>query len=96
MTSQTVVVRDSELTPAVVEGQAVVLSLRAGSYFEFNVVGTEIWNMLVQPRSVGQIFDELSRAFDVDMKAVERDVRPFLQHLIRHGLLHVIESGEAQ
>lgn len=93
ITAQTILVRDSELTLAVVEQRAVVLSLRAGAYFEFNGVGTEIWNMLAEPRSVGQIFDELSRRFDVDAKAIARDVPPFLQHLIKQGLLHVLDSG---
>ena len=93
MTAQTVMVRDSELTLAVVEQRAVVLSLRAGAYFEFNVVGTEIWNMLAEPRCVDEIFDELSRTFDVDAKAIARDVSPFLQDLIKHGLLQVLDSG---
>ena len=76
VTVDTILARDSEPIPATVGEEVVVLSIRAGSYFGFNRVGTEIWNMLAEPRRVDQIFDALSQSHDVDADTMIRDVTP--------------------
>jgi hypothetical protein len=96
VTDDTILVRDDEPVPATVDDEVVVLSLRAGSYFGFNTVGSEIWNMLAQPRRVGEILDELGKLHEVDADTVTRDVTPFLQMLIKNRLVRVVEPGKAR
>jgi Coenzyme PQQ synthesis protein D (PqqD) len=93
VTVDTILARDSEPIPATVGEEVVVLSIRAGSYFGFNRVGTEIWNMLSEPRRVDQIFDALSQLHDVDAETMIRDVTPFLQTLIERRLVRVVDPG---
>jgi Coenzyme PQQ synthesis protein D (PqqD) len=88
--TDSVLVQDNEPTAADLDGTVVVLSVRAGSYFGFNDVASEIWDMLVKPCSVGKIFDALSELHDVDMITLTRDVTPFLQKLIDHRLVRII------
>lgn len=95
VTVDTILARDSEPIPATVGEEVVVLSIRAGSYFGFNRVGTEIWNMLAEPRRVDQIFDALSQLHDVDAETMIRDVTPFLQTLIERRLVRVVDPGGA-
>jgi hypothetical protein len=71
-----------------------VLSVRAGACFAFNSVGSEIWNMLAEPRRVAQIFEALSRLHDVDADTMTGDVLPFLQTLIDRRLLRVVDPGD--
>jgi hypothetical protein len=96
VTIDSVLVQDEEPRAADLDGGVVVLSMRAGAYFGFNRVATEIWNMLGEPRDVGQIFDSLAERHEVDAKVLARDVLPFLQILIEHRLLRAIEPGEAR
>jgi hypothetical protein len=96
VTIDSVLVQDQEPTAADLDGGAVVLSVRAGSYFGFNKVASEIWNMLAEPCRVGQIFDSLSEHHDVDAATLTRDVMPFLQTLVEHRLVQVIETGEVR
>jgi coenzyme PQQ synthesis protein D (PqqD) len=96
VTIESVLVQDEEPKAAELDGDIVVLSVRAGWYFGFNQVATEIWNMLAEPRRVGQIFDALSERHDVDSETLTRDVTPFLQTLIEHRLVRVIERGEVR
>src|SRR5262245_42955121 len=63
VTLDTILVRDGEPISATVNEDVVVLSMRAGSYFGFNRVGSEIWNTLSEPRRVDQIFDALSQSY---------------------------------
>jgi hypothetical protein len=86
VTIDSVLVQDKELGAADLDGRVVVLSVRAGAYFGFNGVASEIWRMLSEPRKVGEIFDALSQSHEVDGITLSRDVLPFLQMLIEQRL----------
>jgi hypothetical protein len=94
VTVDSVLVRNQELTAADVDGRAVVLSLDAGSYFDFSRVATEIWGMLAEPRRVSEIFRGLSKLHDVDAETLTRDVTPFLQTLVEQRLVRMIAPEE--
>jgi hypothetical protein len=94
VTIDSVLVRDRELAATNVDGRAVVLSLNAGSYFDFNQVATEIWGMLAKPCRVSEIFDRLSKQHDVDAETLSRDVVPFLQTLIEQKLIRMLVPEE--
>ena len=94
VTVDSVLVRDHELAATDVEGRAVVLSLDAGSYFDFNRVATEIWGMLAEPRRVSEIFRGLSKLHDVDAETLTRDVTPFLQTLVEQRLVRMVAQEE--
>ena len=96
ITTDSVLVQDEAARAADLDGGVVVLSMRAGAYFGFNRVATEIWNMLDEPHDIGQIFDSLAERYEVDAKVLARDVLPFLQAMIEHRLLRVIDTGEAR
>ena len=96
VTIDSVLVQDKEPTTADLDGGAVVLSLRAGAYFDFNPVASEIWYMLAEPRRVGEIFEQLSASHDVDAETLARDVTPFLQTLIEHRLVRLVEAGDVR
>jgi hypothetical protein len=96
VTIDSVLVRDPELAAADLDGNVVVLSVQAGSYFGFNGVASEIWQMLAGPRRVADIFDTLTQSHDVDTATLSRDVLPFLQVLIDRGLARRLDpDGEA-
>jgi len=90
VTTDSVVVRNNQLAAADVDGRVVVLSTAAGSYFDFNQVGTEIWNMLAEPCRVGEIFHRLSQQHDVAPETVHRDVTSFLQTLVDERLIRMV------
>ena len=94
VTIDSVLVQDKEPTTADLDGGAVLLSVRAGAYFDFNPVASEIWYMLAEPRRVGEIFASLSASHDVDAETLARDVTPFLQTLIEHHLVRLVEPGD--
>jgi hypothetical protein len=96
VTIDSVLIREQELPTADFDDGVVVLSVRGGSYFGFNRVGTEIWRMLAEPRRVGQIFDSLAQDHDVDADTLARDVTPFLRTLLEHRLVRVLDRGDAR
>ena len=90
VTIDSVLVRDTTLAAANVDGRTVLLSLNAGAYFDLNPVATEIWDMLSQPCRVSEIFSSLSERHAVDGETLARDVTLFLQNLIEEQLVQVI------
>lgn len=96
VTIDSILVQDKEPTTADLDDGVVVLSMRAGAYFDFNLVATEIWNMLAEPCRVGEIFASLSERHDVDAETLVHDVAPFLQTLIEDRLVRVIDPGEVR
>jgi hypothetical protein len=91
VTIESTLVQDSEPVEADLDGGYVLLSLRAGAYFDLNPMASEIWRMLAEPCRVGQIFASLSDSHEVDAQTVARDVTPFLQTLVNHRLVRVID-----
>jgi hypothetical protein len=96
VTLDSVLVQESEPKAADLDGRVVVLSVRAGSYFGFNRVAGEIWNMLAEPCRVGRIFDTLTERHDVDPDIMARDVTPFLQTLVEQRLARVVDPAEGR
>lgn len=68
-------------------GEGVVLHLGTGIYYGLDVVGTRVWGLLQQPRSVAELRDLIVDEFDVVPDRCESDLRPFLASLQSHGLV---------
>ncbi len=90
-----VLVQELEPKAAALDGGTVLMSLRAGSYFSFNAVASEIWDLCAQPRPVAEIFAALMESREVDAETLAREVTPFLQTLVDERLLRVVAEGEA-
>jgi hypothetical protein len=71
----------------VVDDEAVALDLDAGQYYGLNAVGTRIWQLLSEGRSVPSICDTLVEEYDVTPDAVRPDVEAFIGELLANGLL---------
>jgi hypothetical protein len=89
-----VVVRDNEPIATTLDDQVVMLSVRAGAYFGLNDIGSEIWEMIGQPRRVDDICHTLSRVYDMTEDTATRDVVEFLEALLARGLVRVVEQHE--
>lgn len=92
VTIDSILVQGQPLTAADIDGRVVILSLQAGSYFDFNRVATEIWRMLAEPLRVSEIFHCLLQRHDVDAETLVRDVTPFLETLVTHRLVQIVSS----
>ena len=69
------------------EGQAVILDLSSGLYFGLNEVGTRIWTLIGEGRSVADIVQILSREYEADASNIERDVRELADALLSRNLI---------
>jgi hypothetical protein len=69
--------------------EVVILDLASGIYYGLNGVAARIWNLLQEPRTVGEIRDALLEDFDVERERCELDLMALLQQLESHELIQV-------
>jgi hypothetical protein len=72
-----------------VASSVVLLNLKNGVYYELKEVGTRIWNLIQQPRSVQSILDILVDEYEVDAERCEADLLALADDLAKHGLIQV-------
>ena len=73
-------------------GEAVVLNLDTGIYYGLDAVGTQVWRLLQQPRSLAELRDHITDEFDVTADRCEADLHAFVGSLNSHGLLRPCDA----
>lgn len=86
------VVSDDNCLSTEIDGESVILHMEKGKYYGFNEVGTRVWQIVQQPRTVDEICDELVSIYDVDRTQCRRDVESLIDELNQKGLVHVVNE----
>ncbi len=96
VTADTILIQDSEPIATTIEDTIVLLSIRAGAYLKLNEVGGQIWNMLDEPRRVGEILEVLAQIYDAEPGTMRHDVCAFLDTLIERQLIRVLNADDTR
>jgi len=64
--------------------------------YEVDAVGTRVWNLLQQPRTVCEIRDAMLEEYDAEPERCERDLLEFLGKMQAEGLIEVEPKGSDQ
>ncbi|HVG43374.1 MAG TPA: PqqD family protein [Longimicrobium sp.] len=89
MTPDTMVVANPDAMTSSVGIETVILHFTAGTYFGLDEVGTRIWQLVQDRRSVREIRDTLLEEYDVDEERCDRAVHSLLASMAEHGLITV-------
>jgi hypothetical protein len=71
------------------EGEAVLLDMRSGTYFGLDTVGTRIWQLVGQYGALATVLEEIVHEFDVDADVAQRDLVRLVQELADRGLVEI-------
>lgn len=69
------------------DGDAVVLNVDNGLYFELNPVGARIWALLQEGRTLVEICDVIATEYAVDREVCEADIVSLMHDLREAGLI---------
>ncbi len=81
--------RNAEIIFTDLDDTVVMMDPDKGNYYEFDSVGTRIWNLLDVERSVTQVCEVLVREYDVTLKDCRQDVLKFLEQVAQLGVVEV-------
>ncbi|MBI2376031.1 MAG: lasso peptide biosynthesis PqqD family chaperone [Deltaproteobacteria bacterium] len=85
----TVVKQGTNSVAADLGGELALLSTEKGHYYSLDPVGSQIWNLIAEPRSVADVCDRLVARYAVSRADCERDVLAFLEDLTRERLAEI-------
>jgi len=75
-----------------VGGEAVLLNLVSGKYYGLDEVGTRIWTLLSVSGRLEAVHQALLKEYDVPASKLRKDLLSFVEDLVAHGLLQVVET----
>ena len=91
---RTVVVQSREPVAVDMDDTVVMMSLERGKYYGLDKVGSRIWELLSEPRSVAELCATLESEFEVEAQTCARDVREFLTELAGEKLIRIVDAAE--
>jgi hypothetical protein len=88
----TMVAQVEELVSSDLDGETVMMSVENGKYYGMDPIGSRIWALIKQPRSVSELCDILLTEFNVDRERCDRDVLDFLNELAKDNLVKIVNA----
>jgi hypothetical protein len=74
------------------DGDTVILHLGSGTYYGLNTVGSTIWNLIQEARTIAEIHDRLLQQYEADAGECERDLLNVLDDLSKAGLVEIRDA----
>jgi len=90
---QSIVIATPEQVSCPLGEESAILNLKNTVYYGLNSVGTHVWNLLQQPRTVGELRDALLDEYDVEATRCESDLLDLLGKMRSEGLIQVRGSA---
>lgn len=91
--SDSVLVRNDSLPHTDLEDSLVFLSVESGDYLRLHGIAREIWDRLESPTKLSGLIDDLATQHGADRVVVGRDLLPFLDDMLKAGLVTASESA---
>ena len=85
----TIVEKRPGLIATDMDGEKVMLNIETGKYFGLDAVGSSIWELLENRRSLREIVEQLQQEYEVDEQTCLNDVASFLDTLHSRGLIQI-------
>jgi hypothetical protein len=73
-------------------GEAVILDLKSGVYYGLNDVGTRIWHLIQEPKTLNEIQDAILEEYEVEPNCCAEELLTLLQELLAVGLIEVSDE----
>ncbi|MGO4529376.1 lasso peptide biosynthesis PqqD family chaperone [Paenibacillus sp. 2TAF8] len=70
-------------------GEKVMMSISSGKYYNLGSTGGRIWEMITEQRTLDELIETLASEYNVDPDQCREQVVPFLEHLLREGLIDI-------
>lgn len=89
MIKDTIFTKNKNAAFRIIESNAVVLTPEDSYLHTMNETGTFIWELLDGKSTVDEITEKVYEAFEIDKDSAQKDVRHFIEDLLRRRLIFV-------
>lgn len=70
--------------------EIVLLNLETGIYYGLDPVGTRLWELLLEHRSLQPLFEIMLREYEVSPEELHRDIEQLIEELQERALLQFV------
>lgn len=86
---ESVIVATPEQVSCALADESAILNMKNSVYYGMNSVGTRVWNLLGEPKTIVQLRDTLLAEYEVEPERCERDLLQLLEQLRAEGLIEI-------
>ncbi len=72
--------------------EIVMMNTASGDFIGLNSVGTEIWDLLKEPKSFGELIKELMEIYEVTEKQCIDETLPYLNKMVGEKMIQLVEN----
>ena|SRR5215472_4373595 len=83
-----------DMVSCALDEDTVILHLGSGTYYGLNAVGSTIWSLIQEPRTIAEIHDRLLQQYEADADECERDLLNVLDDLSKAGLVEIRDGSQ--
>ena len=81
----------AEITSKVIEGEAIIINLRDGTYYSLDAVGSLVWECVLAHSNLDEVVAAVTDRFDVSSEVARSDCGELLARLAEQKMLAVSE-----
>lgn len=74
--------------------ETVIVNQNTGIYYSLDIVGSFIWNILLQGVSLEEILNQVKQKFEADPRIIEKDIWNFVSQLVDENLIKRLAEVE--
>jgi hypothetical protein len=86
---QTTVIASAHQVSCPLGDESAILNMKSSVYYGMNPVGSTVWALLKQPKTVAEIRDAILGEYEVEAERCERDLITLLEQLRSEGLIEI-------
>ncbi len=89
ISQDSVVVAGQDQVSSDLAGESVILSLKNGTYYGLNELGSVIWEFIQEPKTVADICESILQDYEVDSETCKSSVHALLSDLVDAQLIEI-------
>ncbi|MDF2572597.1 MAG: hypothetical protein K0R55_4201 [Sporomusa sp.] len=87
--SNTLVAQVMDLLAAEIDGETIMLNIENGMYYQLDVTGSRIWDLLGEQRRVSELISNLVEEYNVQPEQCCSDTLKFIREIWDEGLVRL-------
>ncbi len=81
---------DKDVTETEFEGKIVLLHIENGEYYNFNETGSDLWNWLVEVKTLEQLLTLITEKYSVTEEECRQDIITWLNEALARKLIKIV------
>ena len=89
ISADSIIQRNKDIISSEIDGETVMMDSSFNNYFGLKEIGTCIWQLLEEKRSVREVCETLIDKYDVSHDQCLKDILPFLEELHKQQMIEI-------